>query len=95
MVQGDDGTPVFYRPDGTCVEVAPRTHHRGADPSTPTHADSIVVGPCTAMTRGDDAPLDVGWAVDILRDSPVRRARQHRAAAVCPASDGERVVASS
>jgi hypothetical protein len=71
MVQRDDGTPVFYRPDGTCVEAAPRTHHRDGDPSIPLHADSIVVGPLTAMTR-DYAPLDVGWAVDILRDSLIR-----------------------
>ena len=72
MTQRDDGTPVFYRPDGTSVEVAPLAHHRDADPSAALLTGSIVVGPFTAMTRGDCAPLDVGWAIDILRDSPVR-----------------------
>jgi hypothetical protein len=73
LVRRDDGAPVFYRPDGSWVEGAPLTHCRDADPSTPIHADSIVVGSFTSMTRGDCAPLDVGWALDILRDSPNRR----------------------
>jgi hypothetical protein len=71
IVKADEGTPVFYRPDGTSLESAARTY-RDADRSLPLHADLIAVGPFTAMTRGDCAALDVGWALDILRHNPSR-----------------------
>ncbi len=35
IVQRDEGTPVFYRPDGTCVEIAPATHREGTMMSIP------------------------------------------------------------
>jgi hypothetical protein len=55
MVQRDDGPPMFYRPDGICVESAPRTHQGDADRSA-LLTGSIEVGPFTAMTRGDPRP---------------------------------------
>jgi hypothetical protein len=75
IAQRDEGTPMFYRPDGTCVEIAPAVPrgHQDVEPRGPTAgrliASSVATGPCTAMARGDRAPLDVAWAIDILRDS--------------------------
>jgi hypothetical protein len=66
--------PVFVRPDGTCVETAPampRWHHEDADPLAPTAAllttASAAIGPYTATARGDGAPFNVAWAIDVLR----------------------------
>jgi hypothetical protein len=76
IVQRADGMPVFVRPDGTCVETAPampRWHHEDADPLAPTAAlltaASAAIGPYTATARGDGAPFNVAWAIDVLRDS--------------------------
>jgi hypothetical protein len=65
IVQRDDGTLTFYRLDGTCVEIAPRMH-RGARP----FIVGVAIGPCPTMARADRTPLDVAWAIDILRDGP-------------------------
>jgi len=61
IARDDDGTPIFYRPDGTCVEIAPVL------PPTCLTAASVTVDPCAATARGDSAPLDVAWAIDVLR----------------------------
>jgi hypothetical protein len=77
IVQRDEGTPVFYRPDGTCVEIAP-TMHRGdhvADRWGPTAgyltAPSVPFDPHTTLPHGDGAPFDVAWAIDVLHPCAV------------------------
>jgi HNH endonuclease len=70
IAQRDEGTPVFHRPDGTCVEIAP-SMARGEDIEAIADrliAPSVATGPDTATALADDAPFDVGWAIDILRD---------------------------
>jgi hypothetical protein len=53
--------PVFYRPDGTFVEIVP------AIPREEYAAiPAIAIGPCGA-TPADLAPFDVAWAIDVLR----------------------------
>jgi len=75
IVQRDEGTPVFYRPDGTCVEIAPAMHRGDLDAAAPGPtaarriAPSVAIGPYTAMAGGDYAAVDVAWAIDILRNS--------------------------
>jgi len=32
-------------------------------------APSVAIGPYTAVAGGDHAPVDVAWAIDILRNS--------------------------
>jgi hypothetical protein len=77
IVQRDEGTPVFYRPDGTCVEIAPATHRgdHDVDPWGPTAAHltapSVPANPYTTMPHGNGAPFDVAWAIDLLRHSAV------------------------
>jgi hypothetical protein len=81
IVQRADGTSAFLRPDGNCVETAPampRRHHEDADPFAPT-ADlpttaSAAIDAYTATARGDGAPFNVAWAVDVLRDSEFTKA---------------------
>jgi hypothetical protein len=67
IARSDDGTPTFYRPDGTCVEIAP------ALPPACVTATSVTIDPCAATARGDSAPLDVAWVIDVLAAS-IRRA---------------------
>jgi hypothetical protein len=75
IVQRDECTPVFYRPDGSCVEIAPACHRGNLDTAASASiaacpiASSVVIGPYTAMAHGDCAPIDVAWAIDVLRDS--------------------------
>jgi hypothetical protein len=65
----NDGTPVFYRLDGTRVEIAPAMSGGVCDVlSLPTRA-------CTATAQADHLPLDVAWAIDILRDTDSDRSR--------------------
>jgi hypothetical protein len=77
IAQRDDGALVFYRPDGTCVEIAPATHRGDMDVVAPAPiaarqiAPCVAAGPYAATARGDHGPFDVGWAIDILRDSTV------------------------
>jgi hypothetical protein len=63
IVRHADGAPTFYRPDGTCVEIAP------AMPTAHLAAASVAIDPCTATARGDGSPFDLVWAIDVLRDS--------------------------
>ena len=78
MVQRDDGVPVFYRPDGTCVDIAP-TMRRGVPDATGhglTAASLIMpariaIGPYTALVLGDHTPVDMAWAIDVLRGSEI------------------------
>ena len=76
MVQRDDGVPVFYRPDGTCVDIAP-TMRRGVPDATGNGLTAaslitpagIAIGPYTAMALADHSPVDMAWAIDVLRGS--------------------------
>ena len=76
MVQRDDGVPVFYRPDGTCVDIAP-TMRRGVPDATVNGLTAasliapagIAIGPYTAMALGDHSPVDMALAIDVLRGS--------------------------
>jgi hypothetical protein len=93
MVQRDDGMPVFYRPDGTCVQIAPATRGgdqdgtgRGLAAACPV-APTIAIGPYTAMARGDHAPVDVVWAIDILRQSPHRDLKLANVMMTTPAAE--------
>jgi hypothetical protein len=74
IVYDKDTTPVFYRPDGRCVEIAPARRQTdlyavvsGAMIANPTAAS--IAGPCTLMPPQELAPFDVAWAIDVLRDS--------------------------
>ena len=77
IVQRDEGTPVFHRPDGTCVETAPATHREEheVDPWGPTAAHltapSVSLDPYTTIPHGDGAPFDVAWAIDVLHPCAV------------------------
>jgi hypothetical protein len=74
IVQRDEGSPVFYRPDGTCVEIAPALHRGEWVAAAPGPATARRIAPCaafgpyTAMARVDHGRFDVAWAIDILRD---------------------------
>lgn len=77
IVQGHDGTPVFYRSDGTRVEIAPAlsqaahdTNFCGTAAARQIAAD-VAISPYTATAHADDARMDVGWAIDVLRDRAV------------------------
>jgi hypothetical protein len=87
IVQRADGTPTFFRPDGTYVEIAPampRLDPQHADPLAPTAARltaaSVAIDPHAATAHRDDSPFDVVWAIDILREavptSPAKTALQ-------------------
>jgi hypothetical protein len=73
MVQRENGMPVFYRPDGSCVEIAPAAHRVDDDdsPWRPTawhlFVTGLAIGPYTAMARGDHTAVDMNWAIDVLR----------------------------
>jgi hypothetical protein len=72
IVRQHEGTPAFYRPDGTRVENAPAMPQwdRSVD-----HGNSIAhvtaccvpLEPYGTMPYDDGAPLDVAWAIDVLR----------------------------
>jgi hypothetical protein len=62
IVQQRNGAPMFYRPDGTLVEIAPAMHRVSDD-----CADA-----CTTVAVGDAGPLDITWAIDVLYDNAVR-----------------------
>jgi len=59
----------------------PRWHHEDADPVAPTAAlltaASAAIGPYTATARGDGAPFNVTWAIDVLRDSVLANPADH------------------
>jgi hypothetical protein len=77
IIQSDDGTPVFYRPDGTRVDIAPTMRRRGVPDVTGNGLTAaslitparIAIGPYTAMALGDHSPVDMAWAIDVLRGS--------------------------
>jgi hypothetical protein len=83
IVKRDDGTPMFYRPDGTLVEIAPATHRADDDD------DDSLGSTAATMPAGDCAPFDVAWAIDVLRDSAVTHpaAREGRREDACRPSD--------
>ena len=66
IVQQRNGAPMFYRPDGTLVEIAPAMH-RVSD-----HCEPLGSGACTTVAAGDAAPFDINWAIDVLYDNAVR-----------------------
>jgi hypothetical protein len=72
-----DGTPVFYRPDGTRVEIVPAAHRLDDDADLRGAAvaramvPGVAIGPYTAAPRDGYAAIDVAWAIDILRCSIV------------------------
>jgi HNH endonuclease len=74
IVQRDDGSPVFHRPDGTCVEIAPAMHRADLAATPPgctatRHTmPNVASDPFSTMPGGDGAPLDVVWAIDVLGD---------------------------
>jgi hypothetical protein len=74
VVRTGDGELVFYRPDGTCVEAAPamprwETRHEGPlGPSSQISVVDVVDGASTPYV--EDAPFNVGWAIDVLRAGP-------------------------
>jgi hypothetical protein len=68
IVQG-----VFYRPDGTRVEITPAMPQVDVDVLGPAPGRLIAVNvatdPHTATVNTDHAPFDVAWAIDVLRHS--------------------------
>ncbi len=77
IIQSDDGTPVFYRSDGTRVDIAPTMRRRGVPDATGSGLTAaslitparIAIGPYTAMALGDHSPVDMALAIDVLRGS--------------------------
>jgi hypothetical protein len=75
LVQRDEGTPMFVRPDGTRVEIAPAMPRGNQDrelrglTAGRLIALSARTGPYTAAPQADHVFLDVAWAIDILRDN--------------------------
>ena len=70
MVREEDGAAVFFRPDGSRLEVAsPAPPGTDRDPWLTSNIDGTdATLPCSIATRcWDGEPLDVVWAVDVLR----------------------------
>ena len=74
VVRAEDGELVFYRPDGTCIEMAPAMSCSEKEPERPLGLVSssgattrVTMGPSTTTSCADDRPFDVGWALDVLR----------------------------
>jgi hypothetical protein len=65
VVRAGDGAPVFYRPDGTRVEVAPL-----GSVAERLIMSGVVTGPHVPTPYVENAGFDVGWVVDILREAP-------------------------
>ena len=66
--------PTFFRPDGTCIEIAPAMPRwddddagRSGFTAAAVTAAVVAIHPYMALARGGDARLDVAWAIDILR----------------------------
>ena len=57
---------MFYRPDGTLVEIAPAMHRVSDD------CEPLGSGACTRVAVGDAGPLDMTWAIDVLYDNAVQ-----------------------
>jgi hypothetical protein len=66
---------MFFRPDGTCVEIAPAMPRGNLDRELPgltagrLTALGAATDPDTAVAPADHVSLDVAWAIDILRDN--------------------------
>ena len=77
VVLNPDGATEFIRPDGSRLETAPipRSSH-GDTPLAPTDARlaaaGIAIGPHTTTPVWHGERLDVGWAIDVLRDREFR-----------------------
>ena len=71
-----DGRPVFYRPDGTRVEIAPATRYDGRDfyprkiGDGPRIAEGVTTDHREMPAHTTDTQFDLGWAIDVLRDAP-------------------------
>jgi hypothetical protein len=64
VIRGDDGALTFYRPDGTRVVAAPAMPQCGNDDAD---AHWQVTKRLDAASCWDGTPLDIGWALDVLR----------------------------
>jgi hypothetical protein len=82
VVRDRDGTVTFVQPDGVRLDAAPapvRAADEGAAPLGPTLARletaALTVAPHPSSSLWDGEPLDIVWAIDVLREREARTAQ--------------------